>query len=110
MTGPATPMLGHGVTTRAWLRSPGLRHAQRRLARVARNKRLADACTFGVLLAAGLTGCPGLLRPPARPGKTHHQALRSLGNRWVGILHGCLVHREVYEEDMGGGGQVETAA
>lgn len=26
-------------------------------------------------------------------GATHHQALRALGNRLVGILHGCLRHR-----------------
>ena len=25
-------------------------------------------------------------------GDTHHQALRALGNRLVGILHGCLRH------------------
>ncbi|MCA0337239.1 MAG: IS110 family transposase, partial [Actinobacteria bacterium] len=31
-------------------------------------------------------------------GDTHHQALRALGNRWVGILHGCLKHRTPYNE------------
>src|SRR4051794_24449086 len=42
------------------------------LARYARNRRLADA--------------------------THHQALRALANRLVGILHGCLRHNARYDE------------
>ena len=32
-------------------------------------------------------------------GDLHHQALRALGNRLVGILHGCLSSRSVYDED-----------
>jgi hypothetical protein len=28
----------------------------------------------------------------------HHQALRALGNRLVGILHGCLRHHGPYDE------------
>jgi hypothetical protein len=31
-------------------------------------------------------------------GHTHHQALRALGNRLVGILYGCLRHRQPYNE------------
>ena len=31
-------------------------------------------------------------------GDLHHQALRALGNRLVGILHGCLRHHTVYDE------------
>ena len=31
-------------------------------------------------------------------GATHHQALRTLANRLVGILHGCLTHRTIYRE------------
>ena len=31
-------------------------------------------------------------------GATHQQALRTLANRWVGILHGCLRHRACYDE------------
>jgi len=30
--------------------------------------------------------------------ETHHQALRALGNRLVGILHGCLRHHAIYDE------------
>ncbi|MDX6201450.1 MAG: hypothetical protein QOJ83_2177, partial [Frankiales bacterium] len=33
-------------------------------------------------------------------GATHHQALRALGNRLVGILHGCLRHRTPYDETL----------
>ena len=64
------------------------------LARHARNQRLADALYQQAL--AALTGSPGARayydRQRAR-GATHHQALRALGNRLVGILHGCLTHR-----------------
>ena len=31
-------------------------------------------------------------------GDLHHQALRAVGNRLVGILHGCLRHHTEYEE------------
>ena len=33
-------------------------------------------------------------------GATHHQALRALGNRLVGILHGCLARRIAYQEQV----------
>ena len=32
-------------------------------------------------------------------GTGHHAALRQLGNRLVGILHGCLKTRNLYAED-----------
>jgi hypothetical protein len=31
---------------------------------------------------------------------THHQALRALGNRLVGILHECLRHRRPYDQQL----------
>jgi hypothetical protein len=31
-------------------------------------------------------------------GDTHRQALRALGNRLVGILHGCLRHHTHYDD------------
>ena len=31
-------------------------------------------------------------------GDSHHKALRALGNRLVGILHGCLTHHTTYDE------------
>ena len=33
-------------------------------------------------------------------GKTHHQALRQLGNRLVGILHVCLEREVLYDESV----------
>jgi transposase len=69
------------------------------LARVARNKRLADACYLWAFSA--LSRSPGARtyydQQRAR-GATHHQALRALGNRLVGILHGCLRHHTTYDE------------
>ena len=69
------------------------------LARVARNKRLADACYRWAF--STLTRSPGARayydQQRAR-GATHHQALRALANRLVGILHGCLRHRTSYDE------------
>ena len=69
------------------------------LARMARNRRLADALYLWAFSA--LTCSPGARRfydaHQAR-GNTHHQALRALGNRLVGILHGCLEHRMAYSE------------
>jgi transposase len=81
------------------------------LARVARPRRLFDTCylwAFSSLQAsAGARRYYDLHR--AR-GKTHHQALRAVANRWVGILHGCLAHRERYREDIAWPSPVEAAA
>ena len=69
------------------------------LARYARNKRLADALHQQAF--AALTASPGARafydQHRAR-GATHHQALRALSNRLVGILDGCLRHRTTYDE------------
>jgi transposase len=34
-------------------------------------------------------------------GLSHHQALRTLANRLVGLLHGCLRHHTLYDEHAG---------
>jgi transposase len=71
------------------------------LARVARNRRLADACYNWAFSA--LNSSPGARRHydlRRGRGNTHHQALRSVANRLVGILHGCLLHRSLYSEDI----------
>jgi len=69
------------------------------LARYARNRRLADALYQQAFTA--LNTSPGARayydRQRAR-GTTHHQALRALANRLVGILHGCLRHHRTYDE------------
>lgn len=70
------------------------------LARYARNRRLGDAL-YGQAFAA-LNASPGArayYSARRARGATHHQALRALGNRLVGILHGCLRHHTLYEEN-----------
>lgn len=69
------------------------------LARYARNKRLADALHQQAF--AALTASPGaraFYDAHRDRGDTHHQALRALSNRLVGILDGCLRHRTTYDE------------
>ena len=71
------------------------------LARVARNRRLADACEWWAFCS--LTTSPGARRyydALRARGKTHSQATRQLANRWVGIFHACLERREAYQEDV----------
>jgi hypothetical protein len=43
-------------------------------------------------------------------GKTHTQALRALANRLVGILHGCVRHRQAYDEAIAWPSLIEKAA
>ncbi|NYH88724.1 hypothetical protein F4554_002311 [Actinopolymorpha rutila] len=69
------------------------------LARHARNRRLADALYLQAF--AALSTSPGARAFYDRHrdrGATHHQALRTLANRLVGILHGCLTHGTSYNE------------
>jgi len=75
----------------------GRKHAV--LARHVRNKRLYDALDQWAFCA--LTRSPGarvFYDQHRTNGDTHHQALRALGNRFVGILHGCLRHHTYYDE------------
>ena len=69
------------------------------LARHVRNKRLYDALDQWAFCA--LTTSPGardFYDQHRSAGDLHHQALRALGNRLVGILHGCLRHTTPYDE------------
>jgi transposase len=70
------------------------------LARYARNRRLGDALFLQAYSA--LRSSPGARafydRQRAR-GATHYQALRAVANRLVGILHGCLRTRTLYDEN-----------
>ena len=69
------------------------------LARHVRNKRLYDALDQWAFCT--LTRSPGarcFYDQHRAAGDTHHQALRALGNRLVGILHGCLRHHTLYDE------------
>ena len=72
------------------------------LARYARNMRLADAIYLWAF--ASLTASPGaraFYDARRSAGDTHHAALRALGNRLVGILHGCLANGSFYDEHTG---------
>jgi len=74
------------------------------LARHVRNKRLADAIYIWAF--AALSASPGArafydYRRAA--GDTHHAALRHVGNRLVGVLHGCVVSHTNYDEDTAWG-------
>jgi transposase len=71
------------------------------LARYVRNRRLADAIYQWAF--ASLTASPGARAyydTHRAAGDTHHAALRALGNRLVGILHGCLTHHTLYNETI----------
>jgi transposase len=71
------------------------------LARVARNRRLADACYLWAFSALGASvGARRYYDARRARGATHHQALRAVANRLVGILHGCLTHRQPYGEGI----------
>jgi hypothetical protein len=70
------------------------------LARYARNHRLADAIYLWAFAAISASpGARAYYDAHRTKGDTHHQALRALGNRLVGILHGCLTHHTSYDED-----------
>jgi transposase len=69
------------------------------LARYARNKHLADAThqwAFCALRASA--GARAYYDEIRARGTGHHAALRQLANRLVGILHGCLKTRTLYDE------------
>jgi transposase len=81
------------------------------LARYARNRRLADACYQWAF--AAITASPGaraFYDQRRATGDTHHRALRALANRLVGILHGCLRHGALYDEDIAWGHRITAAA
>lgn len=71
------------------------------LARYARNRRLSD--TLHQQAFAALTASPGaraFYDARRERGNTHHQALRVLGNKLTGILHGCRRHHRLYDEKI----------
>jgi transposase len=79
------------------------------LARYARNRRLADAVHQQAFTAMRCS--PGARAYYARhraAGANHHQALRALSNRLVGILHGCLEHHTEYDETLAWQHQTNT--
>ena len=69
------------------------------LARFVRNRRLADALhqqAFSALRTS--PGARAYYDQLRARGIGHHAALRQLSNRLVGILHGCLKTRTLYDE------------
>lgn len=75
----------------------GKKHAV--LARHVRNRRLYDAIDHWAFCALTTSsGARAFYDQHRAAGDTHHQALRALGNRLVGILHGCLRHHTHYNE------------
>jgi transposase len=69
------------------------------LARHVRNRRLYDAVDQWAFCTLSTSPGARLLYDQHRAaGDTHHQALRALGNRLVGLLHGCLRHHSPYDE------------
>jgi Transposase/Transposase IS116/IS110/IS902 family len=79
------------------------------LARHVRNHRLADAIYLWAF--ASLNASPGARAyydARRTSGDGHHQALRALGNRLVGILHGCLTYQVVYDESVAWGHRSEN--
>jgi len=77
----------------------------------ARNRHLADATHQWAFCA--LTASPGARSyydTVRARGISNHAALRELGNRLVGILHGCLTARTLYDEETARVSPTATAA
>jgi hypothetical protein len=71
------------------------------LARHARNRRLADACYQWAFCSLRLSpGARAYYDEQRSRQKSHFQALRAVGNRLVGIMHGCLKSRTLYSEEV----------
>ena len=69
------------------------------LARHVRNRRLYDAIDQWAFCSITMSqGCRSFYDQRRAAGDLHHQALRALGNRLVGYLHGCLATRTHYNE------------
>jgi hypothetical protein len=69
------------------------------VARHIRNHRLYDAIDRWAFCALPASpGARAFYDQRRAVGDTHHQALRTLANRLVGILHGCLRHNQPYDE------------
>jgi transposase len=78
-------------------------------ARFVHNDRLVDALNAQAFSA--LTASPGaraFYDQQRANGHGHNDALRRLANRLVGILHGCLKTRTLYDEDTAWGHRQQT--
>jgi transposase len=81
------------------------------LARRVRNRRLYDAIDQWALGAINNSpGARAFYDQHRAAGDLHHQALRALGNRLVGVLHGCLRHHTHYSEHTAWAHRTQAAA
>ncbi len=81
------------------------------VARLARNKRLADATYQWALCALTASSGARAYYDDHDPGPhTAKTARRKTANKLVGILHGCLAHRTRYDEDLAWGRAVDALA
>jgi hypothetical protein len=94
---PPRPEVGASVGTSPITRASGKRKIV--AARFIRNDRLTDALMAQALSALGASpGTRALYDAERASGTEHNPALRKLANRLVGILHGCLKTRTLYDE------------
>jgi hypothetical protein len=81
------------------------------LARYARNRRLGDAVHQWAFCAMrGSPGAKAYYKTIRSRGIGHQAALRQLSNRLVGILHGCLKTRTLYNENTAWAHHITAAA
>jgi hypothetical protein len=81
------------------------------LARYARNRRLGDAVHQWAFCAMrGSPGAKAYYKTMRSRGIGHQAALRQLSNRLVGILHGCLKTRTLYNENTAWAHHITAAA
>jgi transposase len=81
------------------------------LARHVRNRRLYNAIDQWAFSATSISpGARVFYDQHRAAGDLHHQALRALGNRLVGILHGCLRHKQPYNEHTAWAHRTSAAA
>ena len=81
------------------------------LARYVHNDRLVDALMSQAFTAlAASPGARAYYDQLRARGVGHRAALRQLGNRLVGILHGCLKTKTTYDEDTAWSHHTQKAA
>lgn len=93
-TSPLTKQSGRGKTVKArWIRK----------------RRLYDSIDQWAFVALqNSDGCRNLYDRRRAQGDRHHQALRAVGNRLVGFLHGCLKTGTLYDEHTAWANQQTT--
>lgn len=73
-------------------------------ARWVKNNRLYDTMIWWAFCSTNTSpGARAFYDQKRADGASHYKALRALANRWTGILHGCLQHRTLYNEETAWG-------